>query len=55
MPWFVDWWWAWLCFEPVRLVLHMGVELLLLYCRVSPIFVILWFWPPHDVGVHGVG
>jgi hypothetical protein len=55
MPWLVVWWWSWLCFEPVHSVLHVGVELLLLYCHLSPIFVVLWFWPPHDVGVHGIG
>jgi hypothetical protein len=33
----------------------MGIELLLLYSRVSPILVVLWFWPPHNVGVHGIG
>jgi hypothetical protein len=54
VPWFVGGWWTWPCFEPVCSVFHMGVELLLLYCRVSPIFVILWFWPPHDVGVHSI-
>jgi hypothetical protein len=55
MPWFVGWWWTWLHFEPVHSVLHMGVELLLLYCHVPPIFIVLWFWPPHDMGIHGVG
>jgi hypothetical protein len=54
MPWFVGRWWVWLCLEPVCSVLHMGVELLLLYCRVPPIFIILGFWSPHDVGIHCV-
>jgi hypothetical protein len=55
MPWFVDRWWPWSCFEPVCLVLHVRIELLLFDCSLSPVFVILWFWPPHDMGVHGIG
>jgi hypothetical protein len=55
MPWFVDWWWAWSRFEPVCSVLHVCIELLLLYCGMPPIFVVLWFRSPHDVGVHGIG
>jgi hypothetical protein len=33
----------------------MRIEFLLFYRSVSPVFVVLRFWPPHDVGVHGVG
>jgi hypothetical protein len=25
VPWFVDWWWAWSCFEPICLILHVTV------------------------------
>jgi hypothetical protein len=55
MPWFISWWWTWLRLEPVCLILHVCVELLLLYRSVPPVFVVLGFWSPHDVGVHGIG
>jgi hypothetical protein len=52
LPWFVNWWWMWSCFESVRSVFHVRIELLLLYRSVSPVLVVLGFWSPHDVGVH---
>jgi hypothetical protein len=55
VPWLIDGRWSRSCFEPVCSVLHMCIELLLLYRHVPPIFVVLWFRPPHDVGVHGIG
>jgi hypothetical protein len=33
----------------------MCIELLLLYRSVSPVFIILRFWSPHDMGVHSIG
>jgi hypothetical protein len=55
MPWFIDWQWAWSRFEPVRSVLHVCIELLLLYCGLPPVFVVLWFRSPHGVGIHSIG
>jgi hypothetical protein len=54
LPWFIGWWGTWSRFESVRSVLHVCIELLLLYCSVPPVFVVLRFWSPHDVGIHGI-
>jgi hypothetical protein len=55
MPRFVYRWWPWSCLEPVCSVLHVCIELLLFDRSLSPVFIGLWFWPPHDMGVHCIG
>jgi hypothetical protein len=56
MPWFVSRrWWAWACFEPICLVLHMSVQFLLFDSGMPPVLIVLWFWASHDVCIHGIG
>jgi hypothetical protein len=55
VPWFVDLWQPCFHFKSICSILHVSVELLLLYGGLSPFLVVSRVWPSHDVGVHHVG